>query len=497
MDTFVEHIVGEIARSKPDKVAIRCQGQGLTYAGLACNSRAMAGWLEGQGLGLGDRVVLVLPDSFSLALAIMGCCLSGVVFVPLNDRLRQADIADCLAHCGAKLLMTSPGHEALAAAAEVGVPARTMTDDDIFQLLAGFPADRPAAPVSPEDIAMIFYTSGTTGHPKGVPHRHVDFSLIVKVVGQDFIGLREDDVVLCSAKLCHVYGFFFALVNPLALGATALLDPERPNPKRTLELLREEGVTVLGSVPAIYGMLLLSLEGNLRCPRLRLCFSAGEALPAAIFHAWMEKTGLPLWEGYGHSETATFVIGSRPPDMYPGRCGRAIPPFEAKIVDEALRPVPPGTPGQVAVRSPTLMPGYLNAPEWTAKAFALEDWYLSGDMGKEEDGVITILGRTDDMFKAGGLWVSPTRVESALLSHPAVAQCAVVGGRSGAFTLVRAHVVPAPGHEPGPALLRTLREHSLRELPDYMAPTDIVFQESLPLTATGKVQRYKLRASMD
>ena len=272
-----------------------------------------------------------------------------------------------------------------------------------------------------------------------------------------------------------------------------VLSPDKPTAVDTLRLLTEERVTVFGSVPALLSLLLLTLPESLRFDGLRTCVSSGEPLPVAVHNAWQDTTGCPLWFGYGATEVMTFVIGSRPPDVEPGTTGKPIFPYEAMVLDAEHRPVADGTPGHLALRGPTLMTEYYNAPQWTQRAFTADGYLLTGDMAVRQDGTLTILGRLDDMFKAGGLWVSPTRVENALLSHEAVAQCAVTGGMSGVFTLVRAHVVVKQGRPRGEALKTDLQRHAASLLPEFMVPADIVFHDALPLTPSGKIQRFKLR----
>ncbi len=495
MMNFAAHLLLEKARLWPERIAARCQGKSLTYAELVRLSLALGGLLRGRGIGPGGKVFIVLPDSFSFLACFLGCMLGGVVSAPLNSRLRRQDYVECLADIEPALVIASPGHEALAAAAAAGTPALVLDDQGLEPLLR----DAPAVAVHPaqaDDVCTFFVTSGTTGHPKVVIHRQEDFFAVGTYMGK-FFGVRQDDILLCSAKMGHAYGMFGSLIMPLQVGATVVLDTDKPTPENSLRLLRTEKVTVFMSVPVIYTMLLMSLDAREEAlsglGQVRLCFSAGEALPEAVFLGWRARTGLEIWQGYGSTETMTFVIGSRPPLIVPGVAGRVIEPYGAFILDENHCPVPSGVPGQIAVRGNTVTRGYLNEPEWTRSIFTADGLLLTGDMGVEHDGLFTVLGRMDDMFKAGGLWVSPMRVENALLSHPAVAQCAVTGGDAGAFSLVRAHVVLKPGHEAGPELVEALRSHALELLPDYMAPTDFVFHGSLPMTPSGKIQRFVLR----
>ncbi len=485
----------EKAGQWPERIAIRCRGRGVTYAELIAQAMGMANLLRSRGLQPGDRVMVAMTDCIATHTIILGASLAGMVIVLANDRLLIEDYAEYCHLSRPRLVVATPGHAALSAAAASGVPSLILDDDCLEETLAEQPTEYTPHPAADDDDWIILFTSGTTGHPKGIPHSHHHACLIPRSSGRDFLGLTGDDIVLCSAKVFHAYGSILTLLSPLLVGATAILDPFKPTPETTLRLIETERVTVFGTTPVFCSMLLMALTDKTRLGSLRLCMTAGEALPEGIFLSWKETTGQELWQGYGSTETMSFVIGSRPSDIVPGTAGCAIAPYEVVILDDNHRPVADGIPGQLALRGPSIMRGYLDAPEWTARAFTKDGWYLTGDMGLVENGIYTVLGRTDDMFKAGGLWVSPTRVENALLSHPAVAQCAVTGGAAGPFTLVRGHVVLAAGHEPSEALKADLCNHARSSLPDFMAPAEIVFHPDLPLTASGKVQRYKLRQS--
>jgi benzoate-CoA ligase len=475
----------------PERVAARCDGKTLSYAALSRQAFSMAAFLRSRGLGPGSRVLIVLPDSFSFLAAFLGCLLAGIEAAPVNNRLRRVDYADCILGCSPGLVLAPDGHEALEAALEADIPALPLDDDLLSGILEGM-APMPFHPSRAEDLCVLFVTSGTTGHPKMVPHRHSDFFSVAEAMGS-FLDVRPADVVLCSAKMCHAYGLVVSLVLPFMVGATTILDPAKPNPENTRRLLLDRQVTFFASVPAFYTLLLLSSFTKDRLDSLRVCFSAGETLPAAVYAEWLEKTGRPVWQAYGSTELMTFPIGCRPPDIVPGTAGHIIPPCEARIMDQEGGLAPDGVPGHLAVLAPSTMPGYLRDPEWSSRVFTPDGWLLTGDMAVRERGVYTILGRMDDMFKAGGLWVSPTRVENAFQSHPAVAQCAVTSGFAGAFSMVRAHVMLKPGWEPNQDMAATLRRHAAEALPDFMTPSEVLFHTTLPMTASGKVQRFKLR----
>jgi acyl-coenzyme A synthetase/AMP-(fatty) acid ligase len=432
-----------------------------------------------------------MPDGVSAVAAYLGCLLYGGIAAFLNNRLRTDDYAECISAMQPSLMITTQGHEAFDAAQAAGLSAICL-DDDMLELL--FQDARPLDPFPSrgDEVCTYFVTSGTTGHPKIVPHTHDHMFAVAQSMGE-FSGCRQDDIVLCNSKISHTYGSFASISVPLQVGATTVLDPGKPSPAETLRLLETERVTVFWSVPALYAMLLMHMADADFPSAIRLCLSAGESLPQAVSAQWRAKTGLTIYQGYGSTENMTYVIGRREEQLAPDCAGTVVPPYEAMIFDAALAPVAVGEPGQLGIRGPSVMSGYINEPEWSRKLFAPGGYMLTGDMAVEHDGVFTILGRADDMFKVGGLWASPLRVEAALMEHPAVSMCAVTAGAVSAFTLVRAHIVLAPGFGETDQLKNELRGHALSLLPDYMAPTEFMFHSALPLTVSGKVQRYKLR----
>ena len=281
MRNFAAHLLLEKAALWPKRIAARCQGKSLTYAELARLSLALGGLLLGRGIGPGETVLIVLPDSFSFLVSFLGCMLGGVVCAPLNSRLRRLDYAECLADIEPALVIASPGHEALDAAAQAGVPALVLDDQGLEPLLRGAPAVA-AHPSQADDTCALFVTSGTTGHPKVVTHRQGDFFAVGTCMGE-FFGVRQDDILLCSAKMGHAYGMFGSVIMPLQVGATVVLDTDKPAPENTLRLLLREKVTVFMSVPVIYTMLLLTLDSRQGASsglgQVLLCFAACEALP--------------------------------------------------------------------------------------------------------------------------------------------------------------------------------------------------------------------------
>ncbi len=488
---FAAFLLDERAPLWPERTALRCRGRSVTYAELSRLSRAMGSFLASRGAVPGDRVLIVLPDSFSFVAGFLGTLLAGAVAVLVNPRLLRCDYEDCLRECAPRLVLAPPGHAALEAAADGPAQALPLDDDILPGLVEGLPGCAPH-PARGEDLCAFLVTSGTTGHPKIVPHRQRDF-FIMSASNGAFMGCEPGDTILCSAKMSHAYGFIASLAVPLRAGATVALDPEKPDPLRTLELLEREKVTYFASVPVLFAMILLAAPEPHRLRSLKRCLCTGEVMPDATFRAWKALTGLDAWQGYGTTEAMALVLGDTSRDIAPGRVGRPIPPYEVEVLDPQGRPAPEGAPGHLVLRGPSLTTGYLNDPQRSAELFTPDGFLFTGDMAVRENGRFAILGRMNDMFKAGGLWVSPTRVEDVLLTHPGVGGCAVTGGLVAGHSLVQAHVVPRPGAAPGPELADDIRAHAARGLPDFMVPAEILFHESLPLTASGKVQRFKLR----
>lgn len=491
-NNFAARLLLERGGVRKEKTALRCSGREVSYGELAAMAGRMAAVLRAQGLAPGDRILTALPDNLSGAVVLLGCFWAGVVAAVANNRVLREDYAAHIKSCGVRFVFAAGGHAALEAAAQCGAPCFGLDDDGLDAFLAR-PADGfPPHPVAEGDDAVILSTSGSTGYPRNIPHSHGDYRAVAES-GWPHLELRSDDVVLSTAKLFHAYGQLSSLSIPLWGGATVVLNPDKPAPMAVLDLIARHRVTVLTSSPSFYAMLLMSAPPAETLASLRLCLSAGESLPAAVQTAWKDKTGLDIWQGYGSTESLTINVGTRPPYTTPGITGRAIPPYEAAVLDEAHRPVPDGTIGELGLKGPSLARQYLDNPAETARMYGGDGWLLTGDLGRMEDGVVTVLGRKSEMFKAGGQWVSPIRVENVLLEHPAVAECGVTAGLAAGFTLVSAHVVVAPGREGDRELAGELVRFAAGRLPDFMVPSDIRFRKDLPRTPLGKIQRFALR----
>ena len=413
----------------------------------------------------GDRVALVLRDSPWFIAAFLGAAKIGAIPVPLSTLARRDELDFMLRDSGATLTVTD-------------------ADADLFD-------DRPgqvtAAPTSETDMCFWQYSSGTTGAPKAVIHLHRRALFPAQGHGRHVARIGRDDRVYSTAKLFFSYGLNNSMVIPLAAGASVILDPERFAPERAWRIIADERPTVLYSVPTAYAALLAAAEGGTLSDTssVRACISAGEALPAPLGERWQRRFGLPILDGIGSTEIGYIAISNTDDDVTPGSSGRVIPGYEARVVDPDGADAREGT---LWVRGGSTAIGYHGRPEATAAAFR-DGWVVTGDRYRVADGRYYNLGRDDDMLRVGAQWVSPLEVESVLLSHRSVAECAVVGRADADGLLgVCAYVVlrdATPTSELDDLCAERLARH---KRPRWIEPVG-----ELPKTATGKIQRFRLR----
>jgi benzoate-CoA ligase family protein len=347
-----------------------------------------------------------------------------------------------------------------------------------------------------EDVMYWGYTSGSTGTPKAAVHSHRDFVAAAELVGSAILGIGPDDLTYSASKLYFAFGLGNTLYFPALAGGAAVLAPERPTPERAFEVIAGERPTIFFAVPTLYARMLQVPDAERRwdLSSLRFCVSSGEPLPPAIFDAWADRFGLELVEVVGSTECLHDFIANRPGKARRGAAGQLVPGFEARLVDDAGRPVGPGEVGHLLVKGPTTALYYWNRLERT-RATMLGEWLRTGDMFvQDEDGWFTFAGRADDMVKVGGRWVSPAEVEAALVGHPAVLE-AGVAGRPGPDGLARIHaaVVLKEGARASDALGDELVRFVRARAAGYKAPHTLEFVAELPKTATGKIQRFRLR----
>ena len=395
----------------------------------------------------------------------------------------------------AVLRTAMPGHDGGEAGTSPAMTAERQRHD--FETLIATADTTPVtADTLSDEVAFWFYTSGSTGDPKGVKHVHSNLMATAKLFGQVILGITENDVVHSASKLFFAYGLGNALTFPLSVGATAALWPHRPSPEGVFETLKRNRVTIFYGVPSLYTALLAhkDIGKGAGSDRLRLCVSAGEALPAHIGERWREVTGVDVLDGLGSTEMLNTFLSNRPGDIRYGSTGKPVPGYETRIVDEHGHDVGAGEIGELIVRGPSAGEGYWNQREKSRRTFAGE-WTHTGDKYRRDaEGYFYYCGRTDDMFKVSGMWVSPFDVEAALVSHEAVLEAAVIG-KEDADGLIKpkAFIVLKNGYTADDGLFETLKGHVKDRAGPWKFPRWIELREALPRTATGKIQRFKLR----
>lgn len=505
----VEFVDSNVARGRGNKVAFIDPKRQLTYAGLKERTDRFANALPRLGIGRERRIVLILLDTVDFPPVFWGAIKAGVIPVPINTLMTPEQWRFVIQDSRADAVVLS--HELLPQAAPlladlggIGYPHVIVTGSDtpaqtlsLESLLASSDAIAEAVPTVADEVAFWLYSSGSTGTPKGVKHIHSSLAYTASLYGRDVLGIREDDVVHSAAKLFFAYGLGNGLTFPMSVGATAILNPDRPTPDVVQALLGQHQVSLFFGAPTLYAAMLASpsMKPGAGSSRLRLCVSAGEALPEDIGKRWKERAGTDILDGIGSTEMLHIFVSNRPGNIRYGTSGTPVPGYEAMLLDETGAAVPAGEIGELVVSGPTAGDGYWNQRQKSRKTFAGE-WTYTGDKYRiDEHGFYVYCGRTDDMFKVSGIWVSPFEVESALISHPSVQEAAVVA-REDSDGLIKpmAYVILKPGHKDDPALFETLKEHVKTTAGPWKYPRWIEVRADLPKTATGKIQRFKLRA---
>ena len=495
-----------IAAGRGAKAAFIDATETLTYAVLAERTNRVVNLLRTYGIAREARVALLLLDTVEYPPAFWGAIKAGVVPVALNTLLTAEQYAYILEDSRAQAIVVS------APLVEVIKPVLGKLpflrhvfvaggDAPPFGLsfrgeLGHQAAEAETAGTCADETAFWLYSSGSTGMPKGTRHIHTSLMETAKLYGQGVLGIREDDVMFSAAKIFFAYGLGNAMSFPLSVGATAILLPERPTPDSVFRTLKQHQPTIFGGVPTLYAAMLNHAAGTREASsqRLRQCISAGEALPAEVGKAWAGKFGVDILDGIGSTEMLHIFVSNRSGDVHYGTSGRPVPGYKVRLVDEAGADVADGEVGELLVSGPSAADGYWNQREKSRTTFE-GGWTRSGDKYvRDAQGLYTYQGRTDDMFKVSGIWVSPFEVESALISHTAVLEAAVVPKEdSDGLIKPRAIVVLKPGVVAGDALIASLKEHVKAKAGAWKYPRWVEFMEALPKTATGKIQRFKLR----
>ena len=511
---FVDRHLDE-GRGGKAAVVFDDSGEAVRYGQLAERVNRGGNLLRALAGESGGRLLMVVKDCPEFFYIFWGAIKAGLIPVPLNTLLRAGDYRHIIEDSACAGLVYSPEYRGEIAAALAGAAHQpdfvlcTEGASSFAELMAESSAVLSPAPASPDSECFWLYSSGSTGRPKAAVHRHRDLVATCVYYATDTLGVTADDVCFSAAKLFFAYGLGNAMTFPLWAGATAVLSGRRPTPEMTFDIMERRRPTLFFGVPTLYAAQLRALE---ECPErrealasLRCCVSAGEALPADLFRRWRERAGTLILDGIGSTEALHIFISNTAADYRPGASGRPVPGYEARILDDAGQPVTPpsggkdGETGRLFIRGDSTAVRYWNDPERTAATMTAGGWLNTGDTYYQDaDGYYVYCGRSDDMLKVGGIWCSPAEIEGRLIEHPKVLEAAVVG-RADADGLVKpaAFVALKDAADADDALAAELLAHCQSGLARYKYPRWVNFVTDLPKTATGKVQRYRLRETGD
>ena len=493
-----------VDEGRGDRIAVVCEDRALSYGELQEATWKAANGLAELGVTPGDRVVLLVNDEAAFPAAFLGSMRMGALPVPLSTMLTAKDYAAIAADAGCTAVVASAEYAAhlpviadavpgLRAAVVVGTE-RTQLASAPVRLWSELDDATPVAAATTEADSQAFwlYTSGTTGLPKGAMHRHGSLRVTAENYAATVLGIAEDDRCFSIAKLFFAYGLGNSLTFPFSVGATSILDPRRPTPQTVSEMLAEHHPTLFFASPGFCAAMLDASVPREALESVRFVVTAGEALPGQLLERFRDHYGVEVLDGIGTTEALHIFCSNHPGRTRPGTSGTPVHGYDLKLLDDSDNEVTqPDTPGYLHVRGASIASGYWSRPEATEAAFR-GDWLRTGDVYvRSDDGYYQFLGRTNDMIKAGGIWVSPAEVENVLIGHASVLEAAVVGDRDehGLETVV-GFVVPRSGQTiDQDALIAHCRER----MASFKRPRRVIVVDALPKTATGKIQRYALR----
>ena len=504
----VDMIDRNVAEGRGAKLALVDPKTKLTYAELAARVDRFANAIPRLGIGRERRIALIMLDTVELPVAFWGAIKAGVVPIPINTLLPPETWRYMIEDSRAAAVVISDELYDRAAHVLEEIQQRrhlhVIVDDrpgdqkliSLEALTAGSAPKADAADTHADDVAFWLYSSGSTGNPKGTTHVHTSPMATAKLFGQGVLGMNESDVVFSAAKLFFAYGLGNGMSFPFSVGATAVLMPDRPTPDSVMATMRANNPTIFCGVPTLFASMLANpaLQKGAGSNRLRLCTSAGEALPEEIGNRWEKMIGTEIIDGIGSTEMLHIFVSNKPGKVRYGSSGTPVPGYEAKLLDDDGNAVAQGEIGELVIKGPSSAQGYWLQREKSRRTFRGE-WTHTGDKYRiGEDGNYYYCGRTDDMFKVSGIWVSPFEVESVLISHKAVLEAAVIGKEdSDGLVKPAAFIVLKPGFTADDNLFEELKAHVKAEAGAWKFPRWMEVRSELPKTATGKIQRFKLR----
>ena len=496
-----------IEEGRGDKAMARGRTWTLSFGELYIAVCKMGNALKSLGVKPGDRVMLLARDTPSFYIGFLGTIRVGAVVIPTNTFLRSADYGYMLADSGSKVVIVADSamsevepalsHPGIAVEHRIAIDRKHPRWLDLDELLAEASADCPIIATTPTSPCFWLYSSGSTGSPKASVHEHKDMVYTSQYYAVETLGVTQDEVIFSAPKLFFAYGIGNSLSFQLYTGCTAIVLEDRPTAENTLDMIERFQPTLYFGVPTLYAAQVALMEKGrtVNMQQTRMCLSGGEPLPPAIMERWNRLTGVEVLDGIGSSEGLHIYAQNLPGHIKPSSAGRAVPGYRLRVNDTGGNEAPVGQPGELVVQGESFAKFYWNKPEKTASAWTKDGWFRSGDtMYRDQDGYFFFCGRGDDMLKVGGMWVAPFEIESALAAHPAVIEAAVIGApdeneliKPKAFCVLRDPACACPD------LAKELIDFTRQRLAPFKYPRWIEFIDELPKTASGKIQRFKLR----
>ena len=496
ISAFLDH---QVEQGRGDHMAVISGDERVTYGELLGRACRAAAALHDAGVRREERILLLLDDTPAFPATFLGAIRLGAVPVPVNPLYKASDFRYFLEDSYARVVVADAAFAEKAAQAIDGLDGvRVYEPADLSDIGSGVDeAGLPAAATHEDDMAFWLYSSGSTGRPKGVVHRQADPGAVCETYGAWVLGLTDADVTYSTTKLYHAYGIGNGLFFPYWAGSTTVLTPGRPSPDAIFAAVEAHRPTAFFSVPTLYNALARAEGAKERdFSSVRICLSAAEPLPPEVFRRFEETWGLPILDGIGSTEMLHIYCSNTAEARKPGSSGTPVPGYELMIRGDDGRPVPPGEVGELLVKGDSALSFYWHHRDRTRRTL-IGEYFATGDRYRvDDDGFYWYEGRADDMIKVGGLWVSPIEIENVLMEHPSVQEAGVVGVEVEGFMKIRAHVIPAAGVTPTgeeDALVAELQEMCKSRLQRYQYPHIVRFEEELPKTMTGKIQRYVLR----